>query len=350
MKNMKNRRGQYWIAAFLLAITVSIGSFFFHIEAVRAQKHSDVKKNLTIVLDPGHGGSQSGAARDNEQVEEKNLNLKIARYLKKELEIYENVKVLLTRADDSDVELEERTAFAVDKKADVMISIHNNAAGACAAYDHGCTVLAAKDGYKDELALEEQKLSCNILNELTALGIENQGILLRDSEANEHYPNGELADYYAIIRGGVLNNIPTVLIEHAFIDNDNDYREYLSTDEKLKKLAIADAKGIVRYYQLVKKENTSTRRNTAASKNDKAKKDTAGTKKKVTEKKCELEPLVSYKEKLVHAIDGNGDHNKISYRTYYDENGKAGPEDIEVFQQINEFIDQNGMIKLKEVY
>lgn len=324
MKNMKNRRGQYWIAVFLLSMIFGIGVSFFHTVSVRAKACSDVKRKLTVVLDPGHGGRQSGAARDNEQTEEKTLNLKIAKYLKTELERYENVEVFMTRTGDFDVELEDRTAFAVDKKADVMVSIHNNAAGACAAYDHGCTVLAAKDGYKDVLALEEQKLSCNILNELTLLGIENQGILLRDSEANERYPNGELADYYAIIRGGVLNDIPTVLIEHAFIDNDNDYEKYLSTDRKLKKLAIADARGIARYYQLVKKG-----------------KDTAG-------KKCELEPLVSYKEKLVHAVDGNGKHNKISYRTYYDENDKATSADIEVFQKINAFIDENGMIKLKD--
>ena len=293
---------------------------------------SEISQKLTVVLDPGHGGSQSGAARDNEQIEEKALNLKIAKYLKKELEAYENVKVFLTRTADKDVELPERTQFALDKKADVMISLHNNAAGKCAAYDHGCTVLAAKYGYKDMLALEEQKLSCNILNELSKLGIENQGILLRDSEANEHYSNGILSDYYAIIRGGVLNNIPTVLIEHAFIDNDSDYENYLSTDKKLKQLAIADATGIARYYQLVKKN-------------------TGNYLPENKEVKCELEPLENYKVKLVHAIDGNGKHNKISYRTYYNKNydsddtsndtDKKAQQDMEVFQRINESINQS---------
>ena len=146
--------------------------------------------------------------------------------------------------------LTDRTQYSVDKNADLMVSIHNNATGDCAAYDNGCTVLAAKDGYKQELVDEEQKLACNILNELEALGIENQGILLRDSEANEKYENGELADYYAIIRGGVLKDIPTVLVEHAFVDDDSDFGNYLSSDAKLKVLAEADAKGIARYYQL----------------------------------------------------------------------------------------------------
>lgn len=319
---LKTRKRRYVL--FLFAMFVCTVCF---LQTVQVQ----AKGELIIILDPGHGGSQSGAARDNEQVEEKALNLKIAKYLKKELETYENVKVFLTRSSDKDMELPERTQFAVDKKADVMISLHNNAAGKCAAYDHGCTVLAAKDGYKDTLALEEQKLSCNILNELSSLGIENQGILLRDSEANEHYSNGVLADYYAIIRGGVLNDIPTVLIEHAFIDSDSDYEKYLSTDKKLKQLAIADATGIARYYQFIKK-NTGNRSS------------------ETTVPKCELEPLENYREKLVHAIDGNGKHNKISYRTYHSDNftDKKAQQDMEVFQRINESIRQELLLNLKE--
>lgn len=254
-------------------------------------------KTITIVLDPGHGGDQSGAARDGERVEEKTLNLKIAQYLKKELESYEDVKVYLTRTGDYDVKLSERTQYAVDKKADVMISLHNNATGECAPYDNGCTVLAAKDGYKDALALEGQKLSCNILKELSDIGLEDQGILLRDSEANEKYPNGELADYYAIIRGGVQNNILTVLVEHAFLDDDADYEGHLSSDAKLKELAQADARGIARYYQLTKKSNVEADQM----------------------QKTVLDSLVNYKEKLVHIVDGHARNNKISYKTYYQE-------------------------------
>ena len=253
------------------------------------------KKDLTIVIDPGHGGIQSGTQRGT--VEEKTLNLKIAQYLKEALEKYKGVTVSLTRDGDYDVSLTDRTQYSVDKNADLMVSIHNNATGDCAAYDSGCTVLAAKDGYKQELADEEQKLACNILNELEALGIENQGILLRDSEANEKYENGELADYYAIIRGGVLKDIPTVLVEHAFVDDDSDFENYLSSDAKLKVLAEADAKGIARYYQLTTEDG----------------------------KKAES-PLENYKEKIVHIIDGNCKHNKISYRTYYPSSKKETEE------------------------
>lgn len=281
----------YFSRVFLYGLIFSLCIFSLSVKA----RQTSPKKDLCIVIDPGHGGIQSGTQRGT--VEEKTLNLKIAQYLKEALEKYKGVTVSLTRDGDYDVSLTDRTQYSVDKNADLMVSIHNNATGDCAAYDNGCTVLAAKDGYKQELIDEEQKLACNILNELSALGIENQGILLRDSEANEKYENGELADYYAIIRGGVLKDIPTVLVEHAFVDDDSDFENYLSSDAKLKALAEADAKGIARYYQLTTEDG----------------------------KKAES-PLENYKEKIVHIIDGNCKHNKISYRTYYPSSKKETEE------------------------
>ena len=281
----------YFSRVFLYGLIFSLCIFPLSVKA----RQTSPKKDLCIVIDPGHGGIQSGTQRGT--VEEKTLNLKIAQYLKEALEKYKGVTVSLTRDGDYDVSLTDRTQYSVDKNADLMVSIHNNATGDCAAYDNGCTVLAAKDGYKQELADEEQKLACNSLNELSALGIENQGILLRDSEANEKYENGELADYYAIIRGGVLKDIPTVLVEHAFVDDDSDFENYLSSDAKLKVLAEADAKGIARYYQLTTEDG----------------------------KKAES-PLENYKEKIVHIIDRNSAHNKISYKTYYPSSQKDNKE------------------------
>lgn len=128
-----------------------------------------------------------------------------------------------------------------------------------------------------------------------------------------------LADYYAIIRGGVENDMLTVLVEHAFIDSNSDYKAYLSSDEKLKSLACADATGIARYYQLVKKSQEDT----------------------VDYGKCLLEPLKEYKEKLVHVVDGNAKHNEISYKTYYGEESKQLPYDMETFDQITKDINEN---------
>ena len=111
----------------------------------------------------------------------------------------------------------------------------------------------------------------------------------------------------------------TVLVEHAFIDSNSDYKAYLSSDEKLKSLACADATGIARYYQLVKKSQEDT----------------------VDHGKCLLEPLKEYKEKLVHVVDGNAKHNEISYKTYYGEESKQLPYDMETFDQITKDINEN---------
>ena len=334
--------GKYFIITFWVLVITGIAVCFGNKADVQAKE-----KPLIIVLDPGHGGSQSGAARDNETIEEKALNLKIAKYLKKELESYKRVKVYLTRTGDKDVELVDRIKFAARKKADALISLHNNAAGACAAYNQGCTVLAAKAGYKDDLALEGQKLSCNILNELVKLGITDQGILLRDSEANERYPNRVLADYYAIIRGGVENDMLAVLVEHAFIDSESDYKDYLSSDKKLKKLAHADATGIARYYQLVKK-NKGSSLDTKRTNPEKSSTEKTDSEKSNIEK-CELEPLTDYKERLVHAVDGNAKHNKISYKIYYSTDKEAIPDRkmMEVFQAITESVNEIGVADLQ---
>lgn len=79
----------------------------------------------TIVLDPGHGGSESGAIGPS-GTEEKNLSLLLARALKARLERRFPVKVVLTRNEDSDLPLETRTALANQHKADLFVSLHLN--------------------------------------------------------------------------------------------------------------------------------------------------------------------------------------------------------------------------------
>lgn len=54
-----------------------------------------------------------------------------------------------------------------------------------------------------------------------------------------------------ITRNGTEKGIPSIIIEHCFLDDENDYRNFLSSDEKLRNLAIADVNAIARYYGLV---------------------------------------------------------------------------------------------------
>ena len=78
-----------------------------------------------VVLDPGHGGKDSGA-KGHQGLLEKDLTLKIALNLERELRKH-GLDVLLTRRDDSYVSLEDRTALANQKDAALFVSIHLNA-------------------------------------------------------------------------------------------------------------------------------------------------------------------------------------------------------------------------------
>ncbi|HEX2252775.1 MAG TPA: N-acetylmuramoyl-L-alanine amidase [Thermoanaerobaculia bacterium] len=77
-----------------------------------------------VVLDPGHGGAHGGTHTPS-GMQEKDLTLDIARRLRDEL-LALGYEVLLTREDDTEVSLEERTAFANRAGADLFVSIHVN--------------------------------------------------------------------------------------------------------------------------------------------------------------------------------------------------------------------------------
>ncbi|MCF6136289.1 N-acetylmuramoyl-L-alanine amidase [Pseudalkalibacillus berkeleyi] len=82
---------------------------------------------VTVVIDPGHGGTDPGATY--KQYKEKDFNLKVALLIRKYLiETYE-VKVLMTRSNDETLSLEQRTTYANNKNADFYLSVHHNAAG-----------------------------------------------------------------------------------------------------------------------------------------------------------------------------------------------------------------------------
>lgn len=85
-------------------------------------------KQITIVIDPGHGGDDPGHLPNNPNLlPEKDLNLKIARYFGGYIEKYlQNVKVVYTRTDDTYPSLDSRVDKANSINADYFISIHCN--------------------------------------------------------------------------------------------------------------------------------------------------------------------------------------------------------------------------------
>ena len=225
--------------------------------ASRAAETSEKAGNLIVVIDPGHGGYDPGAVGVN-GAKEKDLTLKIAKYCKEELEKYSGVTVYMTRTTDTGLspsnnlsdDLKKRVEYAKGKKADVLVSMHLNSTGLGTA--HGAEVYYPNANYNPGVGSEGKNLASKIQKELVGLGLTDRGIKIRNSGTNTLYPDGSLQDYYALIWQSKRAGFPAIIVEHAFIDNTSDYNKYLSSDEKLKALGIADAKGIAQAYGLSK--------------------------------------------------------------------------------------------------
>lgn len=175
-------------------------------------------KNKSIVIDPGHGGSDSGAVGLN-QTQEKTITLEIAHRLRGLLE-KTGAKVIMTRMDDRDVfgknasatdELNARTAIANKSKADAFVSIHidafiNRIAGGTTTYYY------QKTPYDALLAQSIQSFTGS------ASGLQDRGAVA--------------ANFY-VIKNTVM---PAVLAEIAFISNPAE-EKLLKTAEFQQKMA-----------------------------------------------------------------------------------------------------------------
>ena len=214
-------------------------------------------EGVTICLDPGHGGNDSGAIGIN-NVYEKNLTLKIAQYCKQELEKY-NCHVVMTRTGDTNPSLEDRANFAKSQGVQYLISIHLNSGSG---YAVGAEVYYPNTNWRPDISQNGKNVAQAIQNQLVSLGIRDRGIKFRTIDTNEYpdpfrYDDGSVADYYGIIRNAKYNGLTGMIIEHCFINSVSDYNNYLNSDAKLQKLGVADANGIVSALGLTKASENS---------------------------------------------------------------------------------------------
>ncbi len=176
-----------------------------------------------IVIDPGHGGKECGAIGPTE-VPEKDLNLKISKYLKEEL-IKAGAHVYMTRENDEYVDLYDRVEFAKKKNADALISIHNNALpdGQNPYITHGTETYYFQPQSK-VLAQSVQK------NLIEANGFNDLGVKY----------------------GSLVLTRPTtpvsILVEVGFMINPYEYEELLKPENQ-QKYAVGIKNGIVEYFK-----------------------------------------------------------------------------------------------------
>ena len=221
--------------------------------------------NIVVVLDPGHDASHGGTSGNG--VSEAEVNFKIAQYCKEELEQYNGVTVYMTRDSmncpyggnsvKAAVCNEQRVEYAKNVGANVYVSLHNNSVDPKKtepSSKFGVEIYYPNQNYNPSLSQEGGALASQILSQLTALGLHDRGTKVRscqDRVPEYQYADGSQADYDAVIRNCKKAGILAIIVEHAFITNQSDVNNFLSTDEKLKSLGVADATGIAQYYGLV---------------------------------------------------------------------------------------------------
>jgi len=199
---------------------------------------AEAKRDVVIVIDPGHGGTNRGAKYNG--VIEKEATMKVAIAMKEELEKYEGVVVYLTRTGDESIELLDRAKFARDMKADIVLSLHFNMSEA---HDlHGSEMWISSAGGLKQEAERFAKIEQMLLKEY---GIDKRGCFTRLNDVG--------TDYYGIIRESANFQIPAVIVEHCYLDRPEEYAFY-DTDAALDRLGRIDATAVAMAYKLSSEE------------------------------------------------------------------------------------------------
>ena len=212
--------------------------------------------NLVVALDPGHDSSHAGASANG--VREEVLTLKIAQYCKAELEKYAGVSVYMTRTSaacphpggSSAKDIEQRVADAAKAGASIYVSIHLNSSKSSSA--KGAEVIYPNSSWKPQVGADGKRLAELIEDELVGIGLERRAIYSKNTTIGETYEDGSISDYFTVQISAKEHGIPGIIVEHAFVTNSSDVNNYLNNEAGLKKLGVADATGIAKYFGLEK--------------------------------------------------------------------------------------------------
>lgn len=174
MKSRRTALVSLWIAAFLVLGTVSASAF------------------QTVVIDPGHGGADLGAA--DSYVYEKHINLDVARRLERSLK-EAGFKTVMTRSRDEFIALSERSSIANRQRNAIFVSVHFNSSYRTAA-------LGIETFYRSS---NSQKLAGYVQREL-----------IKNTRATDR---GVKTANFAVLRD---TKHPAVLVEGGFVSNKDE--------------------------------------------------------------------------------------------------------------------------------
>lgn len=177
----------------------------------------------TVFLDPGHGGTDEGCARDG--VLEKDLNLAIALLVRDKLK-EQGYQVIMARETDIYVAKEDRVKAANQSGADIYISIHQNAT------DEGAEVSGMEVWYEEDDSGRDSKRLAQLIRQQT---IKSTGAVERELRDD--------GDFH--VTGNT--SMPACLIETGFLSNKTE-RQKLNLAEYQQKIADGIVQGVDYYF------------------------------------------------------------------------------------------------------
>ena len=232
----------------------------------RAVKKKQLR-DVIIAIDAGHGGKDPGAT-GKKGTKEKTVTLQMAKRLEKQINQQKGMKAVLVRKNDRFMRLRERINKARDNHADMMISLHADsfpdprargssiyALSVDGATSETAKLLAEKENAADllfgdvNLAVEDEMVK-EVLFDLSLTGtIESSldigdEILKQIKHVNRVHKKQVQQAGFAVLKAP---NIPSVLLETAFISNPREEKNLKSSAHQ-KKVANAVSKGVANYF------------------------------------------------------------------------------------------------------
>ncbi len=226
------------------------------------------KDKFVLVIDAGHGGKDPGAQRF--QIDEKDINLSVARKLGDLIESNHNdIRVIYTRKSDRFIELDERANIANRAKADLFISIHTNAVerGSYVTGTETFTLGLARTDENLQVAMRENSailLEDNYLQKYEGFDPNSsESYIIFEFMQNKHMEQSvDLASKIqksftsvnrvdrGVRQAGLLvlrkTSMPSVLVELGFISNKEEAR-FMNSDNGQDKLAQSLYSAFVKY-------------------------------------------------------------------------------------------------------
>lgn len=161
-----------------------------------------VPEQIIVCLDAGHGDTDAGAVNGDRLEKDDNLRIALAVRDKLEAAGSERLTVLMTRADDTFLELQQRVDLANENGATLFVSLHRNSGGG--------------KGVEVWTSSLKEKAECRLAQYIMD-GLEQAGV--QKVRGVKHGTAGNPAVSYTVVG---RTEMPACLVELGFIDNDED--------------------------------------------------------------------------------------------------------------------------------